>query len=88
MHGAVRLALRTVHSHGQGRVGLVYHRIIRNESVEGTFIEPNTEQARQISAYIERYRASLGVAPVGLHWLPELEDFVFLPPAEGIPERQ
>lgn len=63
-----------------------YHRIIREEQVDGVFIEPDANQARTVESYITAYRASLGYAPVGLHWIPELRDFVFLPPAEGIVE--
>lgn len=65
-----------------------YRRIIRNEDVQGQFIELDAEQAHKVDEYITRYLAGLGHPPVGLHWIPELEDFVFLPPAEGIPERQ
>lgn len=63
-----------------------YHRIIRNEEVQGQYIEPDAKQARTILEYVERYRAGLGRDPVGLHWLPELGDFVFLPSAEGMVE--
>ena len=67
---------------------MVYRRIIRDEQVEGTFVELNEEQARTVESYITRYRAGLGTDPVGLHYLPELGDFVFLPPAEAIVQGQ
>jgi len=63
---------------------MVYHRIIRNEDVRGQFIEPDTEQARLIADYVERYKTGLGAEPAGLHWLPELGDYVFLPPPAGL----
>jgi Ni/Co efflux regulator RcnB len=55
-----------------------YHRIIRNESVEGSFIELDKTQAHIVDDYISRYHAGLGYPPAGLHWIPELGDFVFV----------
>lgn len=64
--------------------GMYY--IIRNENVEGQFIDADAEQARLITAYYERYKAGLGREPVGLHWLPEIKEFVLLSPTEQIIE--
>lgn len=65
---------------------MTYYRILRKEDISGQYIVPDERQERVIGSYVERYRAELGQEPVGVHYLYELAEFVFLPPTEAIVE--